>query len=51
MTDNVPTNRTDGPAKHGTARAADAVSGAAPRQIDSATLGTAFPRTHHVLTA
>ena len=50
MTDNVPTNRTDGPAKHGTAQAADAVSGAAPRQIDSATLGTAFPRTHHVLT-
>jgi len=49
MTDNVPANRTDGPAKHGTAQAADAVSGAAPRQIDSATLGTAFPRTHHIL--
>ncbi len=29
MTDNVPANRTDGPAKHGTAQAADAASGAA----------------------
>ena len=49
MTDNVPSNRTDSPAKHGTAQGADAVSGAAARQVDSATLGTAFPRTHHVL--
>ena len=49
MTDNVPANRTDGRAKQGTVQAADAVSGAAHRQFDSATLGTAFPRTHHVL--
>jgi aquaporin Z len=46
MTDNVPVSRTDRPA---TARA-DAVSGAAARQIDPAALGTAFPRTHHILT-
>ena len=48
MTDNVPVSRTDGPGEHGTAPGAGAVSGAPPR-IDPALLGTAFPRTHHVL--
>src|SRR5271165_7461212 len=48
MTDNVPVSRTDGPA---TAQEADAVSGVTAQQIDRdrAALGTAFPRTRHVL--
>src|SRR5260370_10518582 len=49
MTDNVPVSRTDGPGKPGAAQGADAVSGAAARQVDPAALTTAFPRTRHVL--
>jgi aquaporin Z len=45
MADDVPVSRTDGPAKDGTAQSAGAVSGAP----DRAALGTAFPRTRHVL--
>src|ERR1017187_10364947 len=49
MTDNVPVRRKDGPAEHGAAQGADAVSGAPAQMPDPAALGTAFPRTHHVL--
>jgi aquaporin Z len=49
MADNVPVSRTDGPAKRGAAQGADAVNGAAARQVDPVALGTAFPRTRHVL--
>jgi aquaporin Z len=49
MTDHVPGSRKDGPAEHGAAQGADAVSGAPAQQIDPAALGTAFPRTHHIL--
>ena len=42
MTDNVSVSRTDGPAARGAAPGTDAVSGAAA-------LGTAFPRTRHML--
>ena len=51
MTDNVPVSRADGPGKRGTAQEADGAGGAAARQVDPAALGTAFPRTHHVLMA
>src|SRR4249919_1647471 len=50
MTDNVPVSGTDGPGTRGTAQAAGAVSGATAQQIDPASLATAFPRTHHILT-
>jgi aquaporin Z len=50
MTDNVPVSGTDGPGKPRTARGADGVSGATVQQVDPASLGTAFPRTHHILT-
>jgi hypothetical protein len=49
VTDNVPVSRKDGPAAHGAAQGADAVSDAAARQVDRAALGAAFPRTRHVL--
>jgi aquaporin Z len=49
MTDEAPESRKDGPAKHGNAPGATAGSGATARRIDPAELGTAFPRTHHVL--
>ena len=49
MTDDVPVSRKDGSTARGTAQGADAASGAAARQIDPA-LGTAFPRTHNLLT-
>ena len=49
MADNVPVSRADGPGKHAAGQGADAVSGPAPRQVDPAALGAAFPRTHHVL--
>jgi aquaporin Z len=45
MADNVPVSRPDGPAEDRTAQRAGAVSGAP----DRAQLGTAFPRTRHVL--
>src|ERR1039457_2859826 len=48
MTDNVPVSR-DGPGKHGTAPGADGMSGATAQTMDPAAMGTAFPRTHHVL--
>jgi aquaporin Z len=50
MTDNVPVSGTDGPGKPRTARGADGVSGATAQQVDPASLGTVFPRTHHILT-
>ncbi len=49
MAGNVPGSRADGPGKHAAAPGADAVSGPTAREMDQAALGTAFPRTHHVL--
>ena len=49
MADDVPVSREDGPGTRGTAQGTDAVSGATAQQIDPATLGAAFPRTHHIL--
>jgi aquaporin Z len=49
MTDSVPVGQEDGPATRGSAQGADAVSGAPVQRIDPAVLGTAFPRTQHVL--
>ena len=49
MTDNVPASRKGDPAQRGTVQGADAVSGATAQQVDPAALGTAFPRTHHIL--
>jgi aquaporin Z len=49
MTDDAPVSQEDGPATRGSSRGADAVSGAPVRRIDPAVLGTAFPRTQHVL--
>jgi aquaporin Z len=49
MTDNVPASRKGGPAQRGTVQGADAVRGATAQQVDPAALGTAFPRTHHLL--
>jgi aquaporin Z len=49
MTDNVPVSREDGPGKPGTARGADGGSGPAAQRVDPAALGTAFPRTSHIL--
>jgi aquaporin Z len=49
MTGNVPASRDDGPARHGTAQGADAVSGATAQVPDRVALGTAFPRTQHLL--
>ncbi|TVZ02718.1 hypothetical protein EAS64_25765 [Trebonia kvetii] len=46
---NVPVSRVDGPAAPGNAPGADAARGPAAREVDPAALGTAFPRTHHVL--
>jgi aquaporin Z len=50
MTDSVPASREDGPEKRAAPLGADGVRGAAAPQIDPAALGTAFPRTHHILT-
>jgi aquaporin Z len=50
MTDNVPASREDGPGKRAAPLGTDGVRDAAARQIDPAALGTAFPRTHHILT-
>jgi aquaporin Z len=50
MTDNVPVGRTGGAAEHAAARGAEAAGGATAQQIDPTALGTAFPRTHHILT-
>jgi aquaporin Z len=50
MADNVPVSGADGPGKPGTAPGADGVSGATAQQVDPAALGTAFPRTSHILT-
>jgi aquaporin Z len=49
MTGNVPASRDDGTAQHGTAQGADAVSGATAQVPDRVALGTAFPRTQHLL--
>jgi aquaporin Z len=49
MTDNVPASRKGGTAQRGTVQGADAVRGATAQQVDPAALGTAFPRTHHLL--
>ncbi len=49
MTDSVPISQEDGPATRGSAPGADAVSGSPLGRIDPAVLGTAFPRTQHVL--
>jgi hypothetical protein len=49
MTDNVPVNQTEGPGEHAAAQE-EAVSGATAQTMDPATLGTAFARTHHLLT-
>ena len=50
MTDDAPVRREGGPGTHAGARRADGVSGSAARELDPATLGTEFPRTHHILT-
>ena len=50
MTGNVPVNRTHGPDKHGTAPGADTARGEAAQTMDPDAIGTALPRTHHVLT-
>ena len=49
MTDDVPVSRAAGPAAGGAALGADGVSGAAAGHVDPVALGTAFPRTRHVL--
>jgi aquaporin Z len=49
MTDNVPVSHEDGPAPRGSARGADAVSSAPVQRMDPTVLGSAFPRTQHVL--
>ncbi len=49
MADDVPVSGEDGPGTRGTAEGTDAVSGATAQQIDTAALGAAFPRTHHIL--
>jgi len=49
MADEVPVSREDGPGTRRTAQGTDAMSGATAQQIDPAALGTAFPRTHHIL--
>ena len=49
MADDVPVSREDRPGTRGTAQGTDAVSGATAQQIDTAALGAAFPRTHHIL--
>ena len=48
MTDNVPV-QADIPQQPGTAPGTAGVRGATAQQIDPVALGTAFPRTHHVL--
>ncbi len=48
MADNVPVSRADGPGKHAAGQGAAAVSGPPAQPVDPA-LGTAFPRTHHLL--
>src|ERR1039457_6740009 len=48
MTDNVPVSK-DGPATRETAPGADGMIGATAQTMDPAAMGTAFPRTHHVL--
>jgi aquaporin Z len=50
MTDNVPVSGTDGPGEAQDRTGADGVSGATAQQVYPAALGTAFPRTHHILT-
>ena len=50
MADNVPVSRADGPGKHAAGQGAAAVSGPAAQPVDPAALGTAFPRTHNLLT-
>src|SRR5579863_3122995 len=50
MTENVPVSREDGPATRQAVPEADVVSGRRAQPIDPAALGTAFPRTQHVLT-
>ena len=49
MTDNVPLSRQGGPGQRGTVQETGAVGRAAAQQTDPASLGPAFPRTHHVL--
>ena len=49
MTDNVPVSQADSPAARGAGQGAEPGSGTAAKAIDPATLGLAFPRTHHVL--
>jgi len=49
MADTVPVSRGDGPGTQPAAPGADGVNGATVQQIEPAALGTAFPRTHHVL--
>jgi aquaporin Z len=50
MSDSVPVSGTDGPGEPKTARGADGVSGPTAQQVDPASLGTAFARTHHIFT-
>src|ERR1039457_5648324 len=49
VTDNLPVSGKDGPATLETAPGADGMSGATAQTMDPAAMGTAFPRTHHVL--
>ena len=49
MADGVPVSRAGDPAGRGTAPGVDGVGGVAARQVDPAALGSAFPRTRHVL--
>jgi aquaporin Z len=48
MTENMPVNRENGPEEHHAAGKAATVDKPAAQKLDAA-LGTAFPRTHHVL--
>ena len=50
MTNNVPMSGTDGPGKHAAAGGAGGAGGSTAQVLDTAALGAAFPRTHHVLT-
>ena len=49
MTDGAHGSEPDGEAKHGGAQEPTATGAAGPRRVDPASLGVAFPRTHHVL--
>ncbi len=47
--DNMPSNRREGASEPGTAQRAGVSGDEAGQKVSPAALGTAFPRTHHVL--